>query len=194
MTTNNKRTFANETNWLLVLALLTCSIAHADGKQQAPAVPDSIMLRTALVVSDIEMSKRFYSHALGYEILFDGDITKPEVIEQLQLSEKQTAHFVVLRGAKSVKGRELGGAMIGLLQVDNPPLPAMRRPENVTMASGEAMLAIVTSDIALVHSRMQDFGVKVLLPPTKYADGKESEMVAYDPDGMRIHVVERHTD
>jgi hypothetical protein len=53
-------------------------------------------------------------------------------------------------------------------------------------------MAIVSSDIATIYERAKELGVTVLLPPTLSADESESEMVIYDPDGIRIHVVERH--
>ncbi|MGI9225868.1 MAG: VOC family protein [Woeseiaceae bacterium] len=187
---------------LIVAAVACLAIGCGSDSRSAPTVPvddtqddtiDSVLLRMALVVDDVEASKDFYSHVLGYTVGFDGDITRPAVIEQLQLAKGQTAHFVVLRGADSVDGRELNGAMVGLLHIDNPPLPAMQRPGPATLATGEGMMAIVTSDIATVYARAQELDARILLPPMKSADGSESEMVVYDPDGVRIHVVEVHT-
>ncbi len=175
-----------------LISLSTFPLACAEEEPQQ--VPDSAMLRTALVVSDVDASKHFYSLVLGFRIGFDGDITRPAVLEQLQLDEGRTAHFVVLRGAETVGGRDLQGAMIGLLHIDNPPLPKMHRPGPDTMATGEGMLAIVSSDIALVYARAKELDVEILLPPTLSADGSESEMVMYDPDGIRIHVVEVHAE
>jgi catechol 2,3-dioxygenase-like lactoylglutathione lyase family enzyme len=180
-----------QTTALLVLSTAT---VLADAPQYSDDAPDSVLLRMALVVSDIEASRRFYTYALGHDVLYDGEITKPAVVEQLQLSVGQTAHFVVLRGADRIGDRELTGAMIGLLQVDNPPLPKMHRPGPGTLATGEGMMAVVTADIARVHERAVELGVEILLPPTKFADGAESEMVLYDPDGIRIHVVQRHVE
>jgi catechol 2,3-dioxygenase-like lactoylglutathione lyase family enzyme len=182
------------TKLLLPVLLGLLSGAAADIPASGDDAPGAVLLRMALVVSDIEESKRFYSYALGYEVSYDGDITRPAVIEQLQLEEGQTAHFVVLRGADKIGERELTGAMIGLLQVSNPALPAMHRPGPATMATGEAMMAIVTSDIQAVYERMLELESEILLPPTKYAGGNESELVVYDPDGIRIHVVERHVE
>ncbi|MDH3619917.1 MAG: VOC family protein [Gammaproteobacteria bacterium] len=176
--------------WIAVVALLGSTGVFGEDI----VTPEAVMLRTALVVNDIRESTHFYTYALGYEILFDGDITKPAVLEQLQLQDRQTAHFVVLRGAKSIDGKELHGAMIGLLYVDNPPLPAIERPAGATMTTGEGMLAIVTSDIQLIYKRMLELDANVLLPPTKYGNGRESEMVVHDPNGIRIHVVQRHSE
>lgn len=177
---------------LLMLVAVSASSETESNTEADEIVIDSVMLRTALVVSDIEASKRFYSYALGYTVSYSGDISRPAVLEQLQLDEGREVSFAVLKGATSVKDRELTGAMIGLLHVDNPPLPKMVRPGPDSMATGEGMMAIVSSDIATVYERAMELGVTVLLPPTLSADESESEMVIYDPDGIRIHVVERH--
>lgn len=177
---------------LLMLVAVSASSETELNTEADEVVIDSVMLRTALVVSDIEASKRFYSYALGYTVSYSGDISRPAVLEQLQLDEGREVSFAVLKGATSVKDQELTGAMIGLLHVDNPPLPRMVRPGPDSMATGEGMMAIVSSDIATIYERAKELGVTVLLPPTLSADESESEMVIYDPDGIRIHVVERH--
>lgn len=153
---------------------------------------DSALLRLAISVSDIEKSKRFYSYGLGYRIGFDGDITNPDVAAKLQLQEDQTARFVVLHGAEEIAGEPVSGAMIGLMHIDNPPVPAIERPGPATIASGEGVLAIVASDMDLVWARMQELGATILYPPTKSPDGTESELVVYDPDGIRVHIVVHH--
>lgn len=176
---------------LVTMSVAACAALDSSSVDD-DVVIDSVLLRTALVGSDVEASKRFYSYALGYEIGFDDSISGPDVFEKRQLEKGQTVHFVVLRGAKSIDGRELTGAMIGLMQVDNPPLPRMSRPGPESLATGEGMMAIVSSDIATVYERVLELDARVLLPLTLSADESESEMVVYDPDGIRVHVVEVH--
>ena len=80
--------------------------------------------------------------------------------------------------------------MIGLLEVDGPALPRMVRPAD--LAVGEAMMAVMTNDIGAVHERLLGLDARILYPPTRSPDGSESELVVHDPDGLRIHVVDRH--
>ena len=179
----------------LVLLVFSASVlAVAEETVENDAAIDSVLLRLAIAVSDIERSKHFYTYALGYEIGFDGDITRDTVIDQLQLAPGQTVHFTVLRGASEVGEISGPGAMIGLMEIDNPPLPAMQRPGPGTIATGEGVLAIVASDMDTIYERMLELDARVLYPPTKSPDGSESELVVYDPDGLRIHVVVRHDD
>lgn len=178
---------------IVVLFLFHGSSCRAgETTRKDDAMVDAALLRVAVVVRDIEISKRFYSYALGYRVGFDGDITRPSVIDMLQLAPGQTAHFVVLEGADAIGGRNVSAAMIGLLNIANPPLERLARPGNATLATGEGVMAIITNDIATVHERMRELDATILLPPTRSADGSESELVAYDPDGVRLHVVERH--
>lgn len=181
------------------LPLLTCGallaaipVVHA-AEPVAALTPEvvSAVLRVAVVTNDLEASKRFYTYALGYEVSFEGDITRPGVVQQLKLQPGQRASFVVLRSSNVIKGQKRDAAMIGLLSVTNPQPAAMKRPEGVELAAGEAMMAVVTSDIGKVYARLQELGAHVLLPPMKSPDGREAELVVHDPSGVRIHVVER---
>ncbi|MCC7200601.1 MAG: VOC family protein [Gammaproteobacteria bacterium] len=156
-----------------------------------PAEIVSTLSRVAILVSDLEASKRFYTYALGYEVSYDGDITRPAVITQLGLAPGQKAWFTVLRSSQVIAGQRQDGAMIGLLTITNPVPPAMQRPTGAALARGEQMFAIRTTDIAQVRARLGELGAPIVLEPMKSPDGKETELVTRDPDGTRLHVVER---
>lgn len=91
----------------------------------------SAFLRLAVVVSDLEQSKRFYTCALGYRIQFEGDIGRPIVKRQLGLDADQTVSFVVLVSDNVIDGQQLNGAMLGLLQIGDPAPPVMLRPDGI---------------------------------------------------------------
>ncbi len=156
-------------------------------------MPSSALLRTAIVTADLAASKRFYVDGLGFSIRFDGDITRPAVVQQLGLVAGQLAWFVVLKGAESLHGRPVVGAMVGLLRIERPALPAMQRPAGAELVTGEAMLAIETDRIAEIERRLRALGVPFVVPPVLSADGRETEMVVRDPDGTRVHIVERRS-
>jgi len=172
----------------LAVLLATTLPAAAD---QAVEAPVSVLSRTAIVVADLEKSKRFYTYALGYEVGFDGDISRPEVLIQLGLEPTQRAWFTVLKSSQVIGGVRRDGAMFGLLSITNPSPPVMRRPDGAPLAVGEAMMAVRTTDISTVHARLKELGATLLLEPMRSADGRQTELVVYDPDGVRIHVVQR---
>ena len=99
--------------------------------------------------------------------------------------------FTVLESSQVIAGVRRDGAMFGLLSITNPAPPVMRRPDAAPLAVGEAMMAVRTTDIATVHARLKELGATLLLEPMRSADGKQTELVVYDPDGIRIHVVQR---
>ena len=170
----------------VLCAVLVRSTASADDAF------NSTLVRTAIVVSDVDVSKQFYSRAFGFRVGFDGDITRPSVRHMLGLSDLQTAHFTVLHGSERLDGEPVAKSMIGLLYVAGPELEAIERPASHSLAIGEAMLAIMTDDIAAVFQRVRELDATILMEPMPSPDGSESELVLRDPDGLRIHVVERH--
>lgn len=171
--------------------LAALGLAAAAAAAEPPPEVVSVLSRTAIVVHDLEASKRFYTYALGYRVAFDGDITRPIIATQLGLAEGQRAWFTVLESTNVIAGQKRDGAMIGLLSIANPEPPRMARPAGHDLAVGEAMLAVRTSDIATAHARLKELGARILLEPLRSPDGTQVELVVHDPDGIRIHVVER---
>jgi catechol 2,3-dioxygenase-like lactoylglutathione lyase family enzyme len=149
------------------------------------------MSRMTIVVADLEKSKRFYSYGLGYEVLSDNMIVSPTVKAQMGLPPGRTVRFAILRSSHLIEGKRREGAQLGLIQVGNPSLPVMTRPDRADLASGEAMMAVRTSNIDLVYARLNEMKARILLEPMRSPDGKETEIVVHDPDGVRIHVVQR---
>jgi catechol 2,3-dioxygenase-like lactoylglutathione lyase family enzyme len=178
---------------MLLLAVLVAGVASAASAQSAESTPGtvSVMSRMTMVVADIEASKRFYSYGLGYSVLSDSVVTSPVVKTQMGLPPDRTVRFAILRSSHVIEGRKREGAQLGLIQVGNPALPVMRRPAGSDLASGEAMMAMRTTNIDLVYARMKEMNARILLEPMKSPDGRETELVVHDPDGVRIHVVQR---
>jgi catechol 2,3-dioxygenase-like lactoylglutathione lyase family enzyme len=151
----------------------------------------SVMSRMTLVVKDAEASKRFYAYALGYEVLGDRLVDNPVVKTQMGLDPSRTVRFVILRSSHVIAGKKREGAQLGLIQVGNPDLPIMHRPGKAGLAVGETMMAVRTTNIAMVHQRLKELGAKIVLQPMVSPDGRETELAVHDPDGVRIHVVQR---
>lgn len=153
--------------------------------------PISVMSRMTLVVKDADISKRFYTYALRYEVLADREIDREIVKIQMSVEMDQTIRFVILKSSHEILGKKRDGAGLGLIQIGNPAPPVMTRPKGADLASGEAMMAVRTSNIDTVYARLKKLDAKFLLHPMKSPDGTQTELVVHDPDGVRIHVVER---
>jgi hypothetical protein len=53
------------------------------------------------------------------------------------------------------------------------------------------MMAMRTTGIDTVYALPQELDTKILLHPMKSPGGTQIELVVHDPDGTRIHMVER---
>ncbi|MSO98334.1 MAG: VOC family protein [Rhodospirillaceae bacterium] len=177
-----------------VLVVLFACAAMARPASPAASGSDttiSVMSRMTMVVADMEASKRFYNYGLGYEVLSDNVITNPVVKTQMGLAQDRSVRFAILRSSRMIEGKNREGAQLGLIQVGNPALPVMTRPNHADLASGETMMAMRTTNIALVYARMKEMKAHIVLEPMSSPDGKETELVVHDPDGVRIHIVQR---
>jgi len=184
------------TGLLAITACITTFPARAEPASSPLAEAEtidlvSVLSRMTLVVKDADVSKRFYTYALGYEEVMDRVIDRESVRTLMGLEADQTVRFVIVGSSHVINDKKREGAGIGLIQVGNPAPPVMTRPGASDLASGEAMMAVRTSDIDTVYQRLLELDAKILIPPMKSADGLETELVVHDPDGIRIHVVQR---
>ncbi|QGN55831.1 VOC family protein [Novosphingobium sp. Gsoil 351] len=176
-------------------AALAAFALMAAGVPAAAQAPEpglaSAVVRATFVVRDMDRSIRFYREVFGYAVKFDGPIANPESRVLLALKPNQTARFVVLDGEKTFSGKRHEAVGIGLLSFPGQTKPRLAQPRGNAFASGQAMLAIETSDIAAVIARLKAFGAPILVGPVIGHGGRETEIVTSDPDGTRIHVVEQ---
>ena len=170
--------------WILVCVGLVMS-------HDAEAEQDIVtqLGRATIVVSDADVSKRFYTYGLGYEVLADRVIDRTIVKDQMNLDHDRSVRFVILRSSNIINGRERAGAQLGLIQIGNPAAKSMTRPAGEIVAAGEVMFATRTTDILKVERRMKEMGATFMLE--RMVVSEQQELVVWDPDGVRIHVVER---
>lgn len=183
---------------IVLIFSLFCSTTAASAELPESGAEDatdqeliSVLSRMTLLVKDVDVSKHFYTYALGYEVLLDKDIGRPTVRAQMGLGPEQTVRFAILQSSHLIEGKKREGAGIGLIQVGNPAPPVMQRPVGAVLAIGETMMAVRTSDIDTVYRRLQEIDANIIIEPITTADGSETELVVHDPDGVRIHVVQR---
>ncbi len=151
----------------------------------------SSFMRSMVVVRNLETSKRFYSYAFGFQVQRETELADALTKSQLGIPMSRKARFVLLVADGAINGRKRPSASIGLLQLDNPPSAPLARPVNEVLAAGEHAMALRTNNIATVHARLQELGARYAVQPVKTPDGSATELVVYDPDGVRIHVVQR---
>ena len=149
----------------------------------------SRIVRTAIFVSDLEKSVRFYKESLGYSEVYANGVLEHKVGHALiGVPEDAVIRYEI------VKADELNFGMVGLFEIKPPPSPS--RKENRGANLGEGCMVFFATDIRNVRDRIVEFGGEVVCEPQLLVvhDLRQLEMTCRDPDGMLINVIERPTE
>ena len=149
----------------------------------------SRIVRTAIFVSNLENSVRFYKGALGFTGVYANGVLEHKVGHALiGVPDDRVIRYAI------VKADELNFGMVGLFEIKPPPSPSRR--ENRGANLGEGCMVFFATDIRKVRDRIMELGGEVVCEPQLLAvhDLRQLEMTCRDPDGMMINVIERPTE
>ena len=147
----------------------------------------SALVRTAIMVRDLQRSSDFYRDVLGLtERRFKGTIEDARAAALLGIDPGTHLHAEILKA----EGPPFG--MIGLFQVD--PLPDSPPPPRGGTKVGETCLVFYAPDLKEISDRLVAGGHEIVSPATEisvHAGHSSREMVFRDPDGVLINCIER---
>ena len=149
----------------------------------------SRIVRTAIFVSDLEKSVRFYREALGYREVYANGVLEHKVGQALiGVPEDSVIRYEI------VKADELNFGMVGLFEAKPSPPPFRR--ENRGANLGEGCMVFFATDIQAVRDRVVELGGEIVCEPQLLAVHtlRQLEMTCRDPDGMMINIIERPTE
>jgi len=156
----------------------------------------SPMVRTALFVSDLEQSARFYEDILELkEVYATGGLTHSTAAKLLGMPVETTVRYKILRTAGLNKG------MVGLFALSDPSPPVVQKRQDGCNA-GEACIVFYCADLDVVHDRLIAGRHNVVCPPIhlevdieygaiKSESRGQREMTFHDPDGILVNLIER---
>jgi catechol 2,3-dioxygenase-like lactoylglutathione lyase family enzyme len=184
------------------LALLIAMTAGSATAQQRPAAPAAAssppevtasLRATTMLVEDIDRTLDFYLR-LGLTKIYDktsaasdqGGVTGTG---DLPLTADPTVgRTVTLRGI---------GGNITLLAYDRPKL-ASARGNLMGLGAGDILIVIEVSDIQEIYKRLAQVGTRFHRTPSRFTgvdvDGSAfagQQMLAFDPDGHLVQVIQR---
>jgi catechol 2,3-dioxygenase-like lactoylglutathione lyase family enzyme len=152
------------------------------------------LLRTTLIVEDIDKSVDFYQR-VGLTKVSDisGTDSTPDGIygaADLPLTaDPKSSRVVTLRSGDT-------GAFVVLLWYDRPPLP-IARGNLVGLGIGDVIIGIEVPDIEAAYSRLSQIGTRFQRQPARFSQPGEGpaalsgqHMLAYDPDGHMVEVIQ----
>ncbi len=149
----------------------------------------SRIVRTAIFVSNLENSVRFYREALGMGEVYANGVLEHKVGHALiGVPEDSVIRYEI------VKADELNFGMVGLFEVKPSPAPISR--ENRGANLGEGCMVFFATDIHAVRDRIVELGGEIVCEPQLLAVHtlRQLEMTCRDPDGMMINIIERPTE
>lgn len=147
----------------------------------------SPLVRVSLMVSDLDRSRRFYGELLGFTEEFASGVTRDAASTSL-LSQPagSLCRFAILKRPGPAFG------MVSLFEASEPALPA-RPPSQPAVYVGDVFLTFYLRDLDPFVAQLEAAGGRLLVPPTVLVTNYRThrQLVASDPDGVRINLMER---
>lgn len=150
------------------------------------------LLRSALLVTDMERSRRFYE-LFGFRVEGGFDNPRDPTRNAFPLASPSTrTRLTILASASGAGGR------IGLVEFSAPTPPDARRDVSRT-AIGDVVLVLDVADAEAVHRTLQQADAAIVEPPQTYLsrqrapDGAPMQGKVFhvrDPDGYLIEILQ----
>jgi len=145
--------------------------------------------RTAIIVTDMEKSLRFYRDVLGLNVWVQGRMGKevPAMFKLLGVPPG-AVRWVILQS------EDVDWGMVGLFELRRPSPPRLRRPKLAQANAGEACLVFHTPDVDAVHRSAKKMKLRILCPPTLLEIAERQvlskEMTLRDPNGVLVNFIQ----
>lgn len=147
----------------------------------------SPLVRAALIVADLDRSRRFYGALFGFdEVHASGDTRSETIAALLGAPAGSRTRFAVLKRPGP------GFGMLGLFELSDPvPPPLALAPGAVRR--GEVVLVFYHADLDPLVERVESLGGRVVVAPMplQMRHRTQREAVFADPDGVKLNVIER---
>lgn len=151
-------------------------------------MPVSQMVRAALMVSDLEKSREFYTNVLGLTEVYSEGVAKGGNMHALiGMPDTITTRVCILK----VPGKPAYG-MVGLFEVKDPAPPKIQR-QNASSNVGEFCIVFYCDNLDPVHEQAKKRGLTIVSPPVPlHVRGhvKQREMTIRGLDGEKINLIE----
>lgn len=151
----------------------------------------SPLVRSALMVADLDRSTRFYREVLGLdETWYAGELSNGNAHQLLGMPAGCLTRACILKAPGPAWG------MIGLFEISAPaPTPVTLDSQRINQ--GETCLVFYHADLDVVLSSLEIQHLPILCSPLMLiVDGqpRQREMTFRDPDGVLINLIEWDQD
>ncbi|MSQ85922.1 MAG: VOC family protein [Alphaproteobacteria bacterium] len=151
-------------------------------------MPVSQMVRAALMVSNLDQSRDFYTQVLGLtEVYTEGEAKGGNMHALIGMPDTVTTRVCILK----VPGKPAYG-MVGLFEVKNPSPPNIQR-HNSSSNIGELCMVFYCDNLDPIHKAAKARGLTIVAAPVQLrvrGHIKQREMTLRGPDGEKINLIE----
>lgn len=153
----------------------------------------SPLVRTAVMVRDLDRARRWYGEVLGLtQVYFEGDLSATSSWRLLGMKEGSAIRACILKAAPGDYPVPDFG-MVGLFEMGDKTVPELAGQRADGVRFGEAVLVFYHRDLNAATKRAVELGGSIVCPATAFkipgrADGRE--MVMRDPDGQAVNLIE----
>ena len=152
----------------------------------------SPLIRSALMVRDLNQSRRFYEEVIGLTATYlDADLSSTIAWKLLGVSEDSSVRCVILKPAEIAGEPAPNFGMLGLFELNDSDLSELpRRTDGIVF--GEAVLVFYIEDMVRCLDLVETHGGQVLTGPEEFRlpNVRATEAIVRDPDGVAINLVE----
>ncbi len=148
----------------------------------------SPMIRAALTVSDLDISRAFYEAILGLDdVFFEGELSEGNIADVLAVPDSTHTRAAILKRS----GQPEYG-MVGLFELTNPqPRPITRPSEGMNL--GAVCVVFYCDGLDMVTAKLEAGGHTIVSPASPLRIRgfvKQREMIFRDPDGVLVNLIE----
>ena len=152
----------------------------------------SPLIRTALMVRNLDRSRRFYEEVLGLTTIYlDADLGETISWKLLGVPEGNGVRCTILKPPE-IAGKEAPDfGMVGLFELDDSELSELpQRSDGIVF--GEAVLVFYVDDLVRSLEKVESCGGRLLTGPEEFRlpHARALEAIVRDPDGVAINLVE----
>jgi catechol 2,3-dioxygenase-like lactoylglutathione lyase family enzyme len=164
----------------------------AAGAQQAPPRDAAMLMRTALVVADVDRSRAFYE-LLGFRVESEmGGERNPD--SPFPVNSRSTRwRLLILASERGEGGR------IGLVSFDDARPSPVRPVDRPRIGLGDSVFVMDVPDALAMHARLSAAGALPATQPSIYRSSRLDErgrpmqgrvFHVFDPDGYLVELLE----
>lgn len=173
----------------------TSRFEPAPWPEDAPGFASATFARAGVTVRDIDESLKFFRDVLGMNVIVDRRaMFDPRLPAFSGLSEDQTIRLTILQ--PDMEGpAKLNVGYIAISEISDSEGNKLRPRAPVTSTGsepGSIMLQFLVDDVRIIHDQVVDLGYQIISAPIELEDGRRSELLIRDFNGIRYWITDRY--